>query len=175
MNATPLRFGITFVLGFAVLMGAFEASRGTAFERFVVEDLILVPTAALIDVITPHEHVTLVGRTLAASGGANLRVTRGCEGIEMFLLLVAAILAFPASARHRFQGLLVGSVLAYLLSITRLTALHYTLHYSPAAWEALHGLILPLGPIVLMALYFLHWSSISQRSSFRSSFAGGSR
>lgn len=161
MKTMPLRFGIAFLLGFALLMGAFEVSRGTAFERFVVEDLILVPTTGLINVITPSEHVTLVGRTIVSPTGANLHVTRGCEGIEMFLLLVAAILAFPASARHRLQGLIVGSVLAYLLSVTRLMALHYVLQYSPTAWEALHGLILPLGPIVLMALYFLHWSRIA--------------
>jgi exosortase family protein XrtM len=167
MSTTPLRFGIKFVIGFVVLMGAFEISRGSAFERFLVEDLILKPTTHLINVVTPEEHVELVGRTLTSRGanlasrGANLRVTRGCEGIEMFLLLIAAILAFPASFKHRAQGLLVGAILAYLLSVTRLMALHYILRYSPAAWEALHGLILPLGPIVLIALYFLRWSSTS--------------
>jgi hypothetical protein len=38
-------------------------------------------------------------------------------------------------------------------------ALHYILRYSPTAWEALHGLILPLGPIILIALYFMRWSA----------------
>jgi exosortase/archaeosortase family protein len=87
-----------------------------------------------------------------------LNVTRGCEGIEMFLLLVAGILAFPTSWKRRLQGLLFGCVLAYLLSVMRLMALHYILHYSPRAWEALHGLVLPLGPIILMALFFMRWS-----------------
>ena len=36
--------------------------------------------------------------------------------------------------------------------------LHYILRYSPNAWQALHGLVLPLGPVVIMVLYFLHWS-----------------
>jgi hypothetical protein len=31
--------------------------------------------------------------------------------------------------------------------------------YSPALWEALHDFVLPLGPIVLMTLFFLRWSS----------------
>jgi exosortase family protein XrtM len=157
MTTTPLRFGIKLVVGFAVLMGAFEASRGTAFERFLVEDLILVPTVHLINAITPQEQVELAGRTLA-SAGANLRVTRGCEGVEMFLMLVAGILAFPATWKRRAQGLVLGSVLAYVLSLTRLMALHYILRYSPDSWEALHGLVLPLGPLVLMALYFTHWA-----------------
>ena len=157
-----LRFGVTFVIGFALLTGGFEAIRGTSFERFVIETLILEPTTFLIDTLSPGEHVELIGRTLVSPGGSNLRVTRGCEGIEMFLLLVAAILAFPARLEYRVRGFLWGALLAYVLSVGRLMSLHYILRYSSASWEALHGLVLPLGPIVLMSLYFLHWSSSVQ-------------
>ena len=158
-SRSPLRFGIVFILSFAILMGAFEASRGSSFERFVVAGLILTPTTAIINTVTPAEHVTLAGRTLMAPDGANLRVTRGCEGVEMFLLLIAAIVAFPASLRRRLQGLFEGSLLAYALTIARLMTLHYVLRYAPLAWEALHGLILPLAPIALLSLYFLHWTN----------------
>ena len=77
----------------------------------------------------------------------------------MFLLLIAAIVAFPASLARRARGLLWGCLLAYALSITRLLLLHYVLRYRPALWEAMHGLILPLAPIVLMGFFFLRWSS----------------
>jgi exosortase family protein XrtM len=156
--ASPLAFALKFMLYFALMLGAFEASRGSAFERFVVEDLILVPTTALINAVTPGEHATLVGRVIS-SPGANLNVTRGCEGIEIFLLLAAGIGAFPASGKRRAQGLLFGSIAAYALSVARLMALHYILRYSPSAWEALHGLVLPLGPIIFMALFFMRWSA----------------
>jgi exosortase family protein XrtM len=154
-----LRFGITFLLSFALLMGAFEASRGSAFERFVIQGAILIPTMTVINTVTPAEHVELDERTLTSPDGANLRVTRGCEGVEMFLLLIAAIVAFPASAPHRLQGLLVGSLLAYVLTVARLMTLHYVLRYAPRTWEAVHGLILPLAPIVLLSFYFLHWTA----------------
>jgi len=156
-STTPAGFALLFIIGFCVSFGAFEASRGSAFERFVVEDLILVPTTDLINIVTPNEHAQLNGRVIA-SPGSSLHVTRGCEGIEMFLLLVAAIMAFPATWKQRVQGLLLGCMLAYALSVTRLMALHYILRFSPRAWEALHGLVLPLGPIVLMALFFMRWS-----------------
>ena len=81
--------------------------------------------------------------------------------MEIFLLLVAAIVAFPATLKRRAQGFLGGSTLAYALSIARLMTLHYVLRYAPNAWEALHGLILPLGPLVLIALYFMRWSAVS--------------
>ena len=53
-------------------------------------------------------------------------------------------------------------------SLTRLMALHYILRYSPSAWEALHGLVLPLGPIILMALFFMYWSGRTTSSSVNS-------
>jgi exosortase family protein XrtM len=159
-------FALKFMVCFAVLLGAFEASRGSGFERFVVEDLILAPTMDIINAVTPNEHAQRAGRVIS-SPRSRLRVTRGCEGVEMFLMLAAAILAFPASWRRRAQGLMVGSILAYVLSVSRLMALHYILSYSPTAWEALHGLILPLGPILVMALYFMSWSKEGVQASSR--------
>jgi exosortase family protein XrtM len=156
---SPLGFALKFMALFAVLMAGFEASRGSAFERFVVEQVILGPTVAIINVLSPSEHVDLVGRTIA-SPASRLHVTRGCEGVEMFLMLVAAIIAFPASLKRRLQGLAVGAVLAYALSVARLCALHFILRYSPTAWEALHGLVLPLAPVLLMALFFMRWSAV---------------
>lgn len=157
--ANTLAFGLRFALFFAFLITAFEASRGTALERFLVDDLILTPTAHVINVVTPNERVVLVDRTLISAQGSRLHVTRGCEGIEMFLLLISAIAAFPASLKRRLQGFLLGAALAYVLSVGRLMALHYILRYWPEAWENAHGLILPLGPIIVMALFFLRWSS----------------
>jgi exosortase family protein XrtM len=164
MQAMP-RFTLLFLALFTVLVGGFEALRGTGAERFLVETVILQPTRALIGVLTPAEHVVLFDRSLISPVGPTLRVTRGCEGVELLLLLLAAILAFPASMRHRLQGLLWGSLLAYALSITRLVLLHYTLTYYPGLWQALHGLVLPLAPIVLLALYFLHWSGAASSTT----------
>lgn len=156
-GSTPIAFGLKFLITFAVLVGAFEASRGTAFERFAVEDFILKPTVAVINTVTRGEHTELRGRTLV-SGATQLHITRGCEGIEMFLLLAAGILAYPASLKRRLQGMLVGFMLAFALSILRLTVLDWTLRYTPGAWEALHGLVMPLAPVLLLALYFLWWT-----------------
>jgi hypothetical protein len=49
-------------------MTAFESSRGTALERFLVDDLILTPTARVINVFTPK--TLLVSNT----GGTSLSV-----------------------------------------------------------------------------------------------------
>jgi exosortase family protein XrtM len=156
------RFAILFAGIFAVLFAAFEASRGTSFESFVIDDLVLAPTAALVNHFAPHEALRVEGRRLITSG-SQLRITRGCEGVEMLLLLTAGILAFPANAQQRIRGLGIGLILVYVLTVARLVLLHFTLRYSPRAWDLLHGLILPLGPVLLVALYFLHWSAAAAR------------
>jgi len=159
----PIRFGLRFLALFIVLMGGFEGARGTAFERVVIEDGVLMPAVHVINTLSRSTDVRLNGRTIV-SPSSRLRILRGCEGVEMFLLLFAAILAFPTSWQHRLRGLIVGSIIAYGLTIGRLLALHATLRYSPPLWDAMHGLILPLGPIVLVAIYFLHWTGRAGRA-----------
>lgn len=171
MKTSLFAFGIRFALGFFILIAGFEASRGTAFERFVIEQGVLRPTAIVVNAITPGVTLNRVRRTIA-SGPARLHVTRGCEGIEMLLLLAAAILAYPASLRRRSQGLLIGSILVFVLSVGRLTALVFTLRYWPDRWEAMHGLLMPLAPIILIALYFLHWSKSGTAGAAKSESHG---
>jgi exosortase family protein XrtM len=159
MGANPLvAFTIRFVLLFLVLTGGFEAARGTDAEAFLVEGLFLVPCAHLINAVTPGERVDVVGRSLV-SAKSSLHVTRGCEGIETILLLVAAVLAFPASWARRGTALLLGGALAYVLCIARLAAMHYTLRYSPSTWQTIHGFIAPLMPIIGIGYYFLRWTA----------------
>lgn len=158
LRSTPLAFGLKFLLVFVVLAAAFEATRGTTFERVAVEDLVLKPTAALIDRVTGGAPTRVDGRTLV-SGATRLHVIRGCEGIELFLLLAAGILAYPAPWARRIRGMAVGFALAFALSVLRLTALDCTLRFAPGAWEALHGLVLPLAPVLILMLYFSRWTS----------------
>ena len=150
-------FALKFSAFFIILFTLFELARGSSFEKFLIEDIALEPTAALVNTLAPHEALSVQGRNLV-SAGSTLHVTRGCEGVEMLLLLVAGIVAFPATARHRLRGLLTGLAMIYVLTLGRLIALHFTLRYSPEAWDLLHGLVLPLGPVLVVALYFLHWS-----------------
>jgi exosortase/archaeosortase family protein len=151
-------FALRFFLIFALLTAAFEFSRGTAFERFLVEDLVLRPSVGVINALMPNDDVTLNERTLSTDS-SSLRITRGCEGIEIFLMLAAGMLAFPASWRHRLSGLAWGVLLSALLSVSRIVALHLTLRHLPQAWESLHGLILPLAPIVLVGIFYLRWTT----------------
>jgi exosortase/archaeosortase family protein len=158
MNTSLFGFAFRFAICFAVLIGLFEASRGSAFERFVVEDGILAPTGRVMSAFSQSVRVDLP-RRIIFKDAVSLHVTRGCEGVEMLLLLAAAIFAFPADARRRARGLLIGLLLCYALTIGRLIVLVFTLRDWPDSWEIMHGLIMPLLPVLVLAMYFLRWST----------------
>ncbi len=160
---SPGKFALRFLVTFAIVMGGFELSRGSAFERGIVEGLVVAPTAAVINILTPSEPVRVEGRSLVSSG-ARLTITRGCEGVETFALLISAVLAVPASLLRRTIGVLLGAALTYLLSVGRLVVLFDALRHHPAVWEAIHGLVAPLVPIVVVGLFFSRWLAASHVS-----------
>jgi exosortase family protein XrtM len=158
----PARYALRFAILFALLFAAFEAGRGTAVETVVVDRGVLDPAAALLHVLVPADGVAVRDRSLASSA-ARLRVLRGCEGIETVLLVVAAVLAFPASIASRLAGAFLGAALAWLLSVLRLAALYCSLRFWPGVFEVTHGLVAPLAPVALLALFFLAWSGLDGR------------
>lgn len=161
---TPWQFGCKFALFFTVLFLVWEGARGSRFEGLLMHDLVLAPTANLINMMAPSEAVRVEAHRLVTSSSA-LRITRGCEGIEMLLLLTAGLLAFPATLKHRVRGFLIGLAIVYFLTIARIVLLHFALRYSPNAWDMLHGLVLPLSPVLLVALYFLRWSTAAAKET----------
>jgi exosortase family protein XrtM len=155
--AGAIGFALRFALLFALLTGLFEWSRGSEFERFVVEGLVLMPTASLINALPGPGPVETRERTLR-SAGARLNVLRGCEGLECTLLLVAAMLAYPLGWRRRLWGLLLGVLLALALGVARLALLFVLLRDRPAVFEFTHAAIAPLLPVIVLGLYFLHYT-----------------
>jgi exosortase/archaeosortase len=61
---------------------------------FLVDTMTTRASSVLINIITPDEKTVVRGNAII--GGATVEIMRGCEGIEGMLLLIAAVLAFPA-------------------------------------------------------------------------------
>jgi hypothetical protein len=67
---------LLFAAVFFILQMSFDACRGTSFEHFIIGDLTVVPTATLINVITPEVGVKALGNQLRAPGGG-INVMKG--------------------------------------------------------------------------------------------------
>jgi exosortase H (IPTLxxWG-CTERM-specific) len=63
----------------------------------------------------------------------------GCNGVNVTILLWAAVLAFPAPWRMKAVGLAAGSLAIQVLNIVRFISLFYIGQYSASWFEFAHG------------------------------------
>jgi exosortase H (IPTLxxWG-CTERM-specific) len=90
--------------------------------------------------------ITLFDGRVAASGkllqntvnGFSVSIEAGCNGIEAAIILIAAMLAFPAPWKHRVIGILAGLIAVQALNIVRVVSLFYLGQWSMLAFEWAH-------------------------------------
>ena len=147
---------LVFLSVFFILQMGYGASRGSAFEHFVIGDLTVVPTASLIKLLTPSVQVQALGNQLIAPGGG-ITVLKGCEGTEIMFMLAAAFAAVVMPWRHRLTGLGLGILLVFCLNQVRLVTLFYVHRSDPSLFNLLHGTVAPIVLIIAVALYVFFW------------------
>ena len=83
--------------------------------------------------------ITTTGNVIASTASAfAVAIEAGCNGVEATLVLVTAMLAFPATWRHRAAGIAVGVATVQLLNILRVVTLFYLGQWNPAVFEWAH-------------------------------------
>ncbi len=85
--------------------------------------------------------------------GGGIKIVAGCNGVEAVLILVSAVLAFPAPWRHKAIGMLLGFIAIQALNLVRIISLYYLQRWSTVWFEWFH-LYLWQALIILDALVF---------------------
>ena len=93
------------------------------------------------------------------AAGFSVEIVSGCTGLFVFLILLAATLAFPASWRARVIGLAGGAVLIFVLNQVRIVSLFLVGAKAPRFFEDLHLFVWQGAIIVLVAYYWYAWAS----------------
>ncbi|MEE9345270.1 MAG: exosortase H [Methylococcales bacterium] len=89
--------------------------------------------------------------------GFAVSIESGCNGIEAALVLIAAILAYPAPWKHKLIGLVAGLLTIQILNLIRIISLFYLGQWNQQVFEWAH-LYVWQGLIMLDALVvFLIW------------------
>lgn len=132
-----LRFFILFVV---ILVALFAAE----LARPVQSAVVLPWTNALVQICAGlvtlfDSHVVAFGKILQnTTNGFAVSVEAGCNGIEAAIVLIAAMLAFPAPWKHRLVGILVGLFAVQLLNIVRVISLFYLGQWNMQVFEWAH-------------------------------------
>lgn len=101
------------------------------------------------------------GRILQSStNGFAISIEAGCNGVEAALILIAAIVAFPAPWRHKALGIAAGLVAVQALNVVRVVSLYYLGQWRMDAflWAHLYlWQVLIMLDILIVWLLWLRW------------------
>lgn len=114
-------------------------------------------SAGLIDLLAPVEHVAALQNHII-SPLANLEVVRGCDGSGAMFLIVAAVLAFPASVVRKLVGIAASLALMYVLNLVRIVSIYFVVAYYPAWFLPAHTYFAPTLIVLLGCLFFAWWA-----------------
>ena len=145
-------------------------SRSSCCSRSI--DYVILPfTAAIAKVSVWHRRPVRCARgrygkiLQSTSNNFAISIERGCNGVEAVIILVSAMLAFPAPWKHRLIGIGLGFVAIQALNLVRIISLFYLGQWNRIWFDWFH-LYLWQALIVLDALVaFLIWLRYLPRQS----------
>lgn len=145
-----LRF---FVLFMGLLIALFSLRISSFGREFITEPftgLLAAISAFILKLFDPD--VLSQGVVIQSiSNGFAVQIAPGCDGIEAVIILVAAIVAFPAPWKHRIAGIAIGFVAIQALNLVRIISLFYLGQWNQTWFDWFH-LYLWQALIVLDAL-----------------------
>jgi exosortase H (IPTLxxWG-CTERM-specific) len=132
---------IRFFLLFLLLQAAFFGAELTPW----VQDYFVVPWTNQLAAISAF-FVTLFDPNVVAAGkvirsttnGFAVSIEAGCNGVEATIVLLAAILAFPAPWKNKLLGLIVGTIAVQGLNVVRVISLFYLGQWDFQVFEWAH-------------------------------------
>lgn len=132
---------IKFFILFVVIQGVLFGGELTepAQEFFVVPwtNILATLSANLVKWFDPN--VLVSGKILqSTSNGFAVSIEAGCNGVEATIVLVAAMLAFPAPWKNKVIGLVAGILAVQGLNIVRIISLFYLGQWNYSVFEWAH-------------------------------------
>jgi exosortase H (IPTLxxWG-CTERM-specific) len=129
-----------------------------------VNDHVIVPfttgvaqvSGALLNAI--GQQVSVNG-TVISSPRFGVNINNGCNGVEAMLILLASIVAFPATLRARAAGLGLGALVVQLLNAVRIVTLYLLGAYQPRLFDMFHTAVWQILVILSAIAFFLIWSA----------------
>ena len=125
-------FSVCLLAGFILLFTPFAQPAVDGFSR------VLVSLAAVLIRLCGGRAVALADLMQNPVSRFAIRMANGCNGVNVTILLWAAILAFPASWAQKGKGLLAGTLAIHSVNLVRFISLFYLGQYSQRWFDFAH-------------------------------------
>lgn len=113
-------------------------------------------SAGLLSFIDPH--VSASGKIIASTlKPFAISIEPGCNGVEAMIVLVAAIVMFPATWAQRLKGLMWGLLAIQVLNIARIISLFYLGQWNEVWFEWAHLYVWQALIMLDALIVFLVW------------------
>lgn len=139
-----------------------------------VDQHVIVPwTDFLADVSgwlmhTFDSEVTVHGNIVASNvTGFAIAIERGCNGVEAVIILIAAMLAYPARWLERLAGIVIGLLCIQGVNLVRIVSLYYLGNWNRVWFDWFHLYIWQALIVVDALVVFLIWLSWIRRRETR--------
>jgi exosortase H (IPTLxxWG-CTERM-specific) len=132
-----LRFLVVFVALQALLFGAELTPWAQAYLVVPWTNTLASVSTFLVTQFDPS--VVATGKVIrSTANGFAVSIEAGCNGVEATIVLLAAMLAFPAPWKHRLVGVAAGIVAVQALNVVRVISLFYLGQWNLAVFEFAH-------------------------------------
>jgi len=158
-----VRFFALFLVLLALLF-AFELTPW-AQAWFVVPwtNALAAVSTSIVTVFDPN--VVATGKVMRSTGnGFAVSIEAGCNGVEATIVLLAAMLAFPAPWKHKWIGLAIGIVAVQGLNVIRVISLFYLGQWRHDVFEWAHLYVWQALIMLDVLIVWLIWVRRAPRS-----------
>lgn len=133
----------------SVLAALFAVEMLKPVQEAVIQPFTGILATISTAVILPFDDTVIAqGRVLRdATTGFAVSIEAGCNGVEAAIVLIAGIVAFPASLKNKAIAILAGFLFVQALNIVRIISLFYLGQWNYTVFEWFH---LYLWPVLIM-------------------------
>ena len=145
-----------------VLGGLFAIEMLKPVQEAVIQPFTGILATISTALILPFDDTVIAqGRILRdATTGFAVSIEAGCNGVEAAIVLIAGIVAFPATIQNKVVAIVAGFFFVQALNIVRIISLFYLGQWNYAVFEWFHLYLWPvlimLDVLIVFAIY-LQW------------------
>lgn len=132
----------------------------------VVQQVLVTPFTAFLatlsaSIIMPFDASALAHGNIIFNRhtGFGVAILPGCNAVDACIILVSAILAFPAPWQKRFIGIIFGILAIQFLNIARIISLFYIAQWNEVAFEIAHTYLWQVLIMLDVLIVWLIWMS----------------
>lgn len=155
------RFVLVFVV---VLLALFTLEMLMPVQQAVIVPFTEFLAHVAAGLIVPFDQTVIAqGKVLRFNDtGFAVSIEAGCNGVEATIVLIAAVIAFPASWRARTVAILVGFFAIQVLNMVRIISLFYLGDWNTEVFKWVHLYLWPtlimLDVLIVFVLYLRYLS-----------------